>query len=93
MSTTVIQDVPKQLFISGAWQDAESGRTLAVDNPATGQELCQVADASPAEAQRAAEAAVAAQPGWAATPPRVRGEILRRAYEIIVSRTEELALL
>jgi succinate-semialdehyde dehydrogenase/glutarate-semialdehyde dehydrogenase len=93
MSTTVIQDVSKQLFIGGAWQDAESGRTLAVDNPATGQELCQVADASPAEAQRATEAAVAAQPGWAATPPRVRGEILRRAYEIIVSRTEELALL
>jgi succinate-semialdehyde dehydrogenase / glutarate-semialdehyde dehydrogenase len=93
MSPTVIKDVPKQLFIAGAWQDAESGRTLAVDDPATGEELCLVADASPADGRRAVEAAVAAQPSWAATPPRVRSEILRRAYDIIVSRTEELALL
>ncbi|WP_410641616.1 NAD-dependent succinate-semialdehyde dehydrogenase [Amycolatopsis sp. lyj-346] len=85
--------VPKQLFIAGAWQDAEAGRTLSVDDPATGKELARVADASPADAERAADAAAAAQPGWAATPPRVRGEILRRAYEIIVARTEELALL
>ncbi|WP_112265988.1 NAD-dependent succinate-semialdehyde dehydrogenase [Lentzea terrae] len=93
MSPTVIKDVPKQLFIAGAWQDAESGRTMAVDDPATGEELCLVADASPADGRRAVEAAVAAQPSWAATPPRVRSEILRRAYDIIVSRTEELALL
>ncbi|GAB2817181.1 NAD-dependent succinate-semialdehyde dehydrogenase [Lentzea nigeriaca] len=93
MSPTVIKDVPKQLFIAGAWQNAESGRTLAVDDPATGEELCLVADASPADGRRAVEAAVAAQPSWAATPPRVRSEILRRAYDIIVSRTEELALL
>jgi succinate-semialdehyde dehydrogenase / glutarate-semialdehyde dehydrogenase len=89
----VVDQVPKQLFIAGAWQDAEAGRTLSVDDPATGKELAQVADASPADAKRAADAAAAAQPGWAATPPRVRGEILRRAYEIVVSRTEELALL
>ncbi|MGW3960037.1 NAD-dependent succinate-semialdehyde dehydrogenase [Amycolatopsis sp. NPDC005003] len=89
----VVDRVPKQLFIAGAWQDAEAGRTLSVDDPATGKELAQVADASPADARRAADAAAAAQPGWAATPPRARGEILRRAYEIVVSRTEELALL
>ena len=93
MTTKVIHDVPKQLFIAGAWQDAESGRTLGVDNPATGEQLCRVVDASPADGRRAAEAAVAAQPAWAATPPRVRSEILRRAYDIIISRTEELALL
>ncbi|MEU0109955.1 NAD-dependent succinate-semialdehyde dehydrogenase [Streptomyces sp. NPDC006251] len=90
---TVVRDVPKQLFIGGSWQDAESGRTLPVDNPATGEELCRVADASPADGRRAADAAVAAQPAWAATPPRVRSEILRRAYDLIISRTEELALL
>ncbi|MEU0388396.1 NAD-dependent succinate-semialdehyde dehydrogenase [Streptomyces chartreusis] len=93
MTTTVVRDVPKQLFIGGSWQDAESGRTLSVDNPATGDELCQVADASPADGRRAADSAVAAQPAWAATPPRVRSEILRRAYDIIIARTEELALL
>ncbi|RZU24091.1 NAD-dependent succinate-semialdehyde dehydrogenase [Streptomyces sp. BK239] len=90
---TVVRDVPKQLFIGGDWQDAESGRTLSVDNPATGEELCQVADASPADGRRAADAAVAAQAAWAATPPRVRSEILRRAYDIIIARTEDLALL
>ncbi|MFI7409727.1 NAD-dependent succinate-semialdehyde dehydrogenase [Streptomyces sp. NPDC049627] len=90
---TVVRDVPKQLFIGGDWQDAESGRTLSVDNPATGEELCQIADASPADGRRAVEAAVAAQAAWAATPPRVRGEILRRAYDIIIARTEDLALL
>src|SRR5689334_9522478 len=89
----VVDHVPKQLFIAGAWQDAEAGRTLSVDDPATGKELAQVADAPPADARRAADAAAAAQPGWAAIPPRVRGEILRRAYEIVVARTEELALL
>ncbi|KUM84947.1 MULTISPECIES: NAD-dependent succinate-semialdehyde dehydrogenase [Streptomyces] len=90
---TVVRDVPKQLFIGGDWQDAESGRTLSVDNPATGEELCQVADASPGDGRRAVEAAVAAQAAWAATPPRVRSEILRRAYDIIIARTEDLALL
>ncbi|MEW2115563.1 NAD-dependent succinate-semialdehyde dehydrogenase [Streptomyces sp. NPDC005474] len=90
---TVVRDVPKQLFIGGTWQDAQSGRTLSVDNPATGEELCQVADASPADGRRAVEAAVAAQAAWAATAPRVRSEILRRAYDIIIARTEDLALL
>jgi len=90
---TVVRDVPKQLFIGGDWQDAESGRTLSVDNPATGEQLCQVADASPADGRRALDAALAAQAAWAATAPRVRSEILRRAYDIIVARTEDLALL
>ncbi|MEU1576526.1 NAD-dependent succinate-semialdehyde dehydrogenase [Streptomyces collinus] len=90
---TVVRDVPKQLFIGGGWQDAESGRTLSVDNPATGEELCRVADASPADGQRAVDAAVAAQAAWAATAPRVRSEILRRAYDLIIARTEDLALL
>jgi succinate-semialdehyde dehydrogenase/glutarate-semialdehyde dehydrogenase len=64
-----------------------------VDDPATGERLCEVADASPADGQRALDAAVAAQEAWAATAPRARSEILRRAYEIILERREELALL
>jgi hypothetical protein len=51
MTTPVIHDVPKQLFIAGTWRDAESGRTLPVDDPATGAELCRVADAAPADAR------------------------------------------
>ncbi|MBZ4020658.1 NAD-dependent succinate-semialdehyde dehydrogenase [Streptomyces purpurogeneiscleroticus] len=89
----VIDAVPKQLFIDGGWQDAAGGRTLPVDDPATGRELCQVADAAAEDGRRALDAAVAAQPDWAATAPRARSEILRRAYELIIERKEDLALL
>ncbi|MEV0404893.1 NAD-dependent succinate-semialdehyde dehydrogenase [Actinoallomurus sp. NPDC050550] len=91
--TDVVAAVPKRLFIDGAWTDAASGSTFAVADPATGRELCEIADAGPDDGRRALEAAVAAQEGWAATAPRARSEILRRAHEIILARTEELALL
>ncbi|GAB2816719.1 NAD-dependent succinate-semialdehyde dehydrogenase [Lentzea nigeriaca] len=86
-------DVPKQLFIGGTWVDAADGATMPVDNPATGEIVCHVADAGAKDAQLAVDAAVRVQEEWAATAPRARSEILRRAYDIIVSRTDELALL
>jgi succinate-semialdehyde dehydrogenase/glutarate-semialdehyde dehydrogenase len=86
-------DVPKQLFIGGTWVDAADGATMPVDNPATGEVVCHVADAGAKDAQLAVDAAVRVQEEWAATAPRARSEILRRAYDIIVSRTDELALL
>ncbi|NKE62612.1 NAD-dependent succinate-semialdehyde dehydrogenase [Lentzea sp. PSKA42] len=86
-------DVPKQLFIGGTWVDAADGATMPVDNPATGEVVCHVADAGTKDAQLAVEAAVRVQEDWAATAPRARSEILRRAYDIIISRTDELALL
>ncbi|MFI2034537.1 NAD-dependent succinate-semialdehyde dehydrogenase [Streptomyces bottropensis] len=84
-------DTPTQLFIGGAWADAADGATMPVDDPATGEIIAHVADAGAKDAQRAEEAAVQAQEAWARTAPRVRSEILRRAYEIIVERTDELA--
>jgi succinate-semialdehyde dehydrogenase/glutarate-semialdehyde dehydrogenase len=87
-----IDSVPKQLFIDGEWRDGGEG-TLAVEDPSTGETLCEVADASVEDAKAAFEAAVAAGPGFAAYPPRERGEILRRAFEAIVARQDELALL
>ncbi|MFE0028369.1 NAD-dependent succinate-semialdehyde dehydrogenase [Amycolatopsis sp. NPDC059021] len=89
----VVDAVGKELFIGGKWVAASGGKTFAVQDPATGAELCQVADASPADGVAALDAAVAAQADWAATAPRERGEILRRAYELLVARSEELALL
>ncbi|ONI91053.1 NAD-dependent succinate-semialdehyde dehydrogenase [Saccharothrix sp. ALI-22-I] len=86
-------DVPKQLFIGGTWVDAADGAMMPVDNPATGEIVCHVADAGAKDAQLAVDAAVAVQEEWAATAPRARSEILRRAYDIIISRTDELALL
>jgi succinate-semialdehyde dehydrogenase/glutarate-semialdehyde dehydrogenase len=89
----VVARVPKGLLIGGAWRDATGGRTLPVEDPSTTEPLCEVADATPADAMAALDAAVEAQAAWAAHPPRERGEILRRAYERIVERADELALL
>jgi len=89
----VVEACPTDLFIGGKWQAAEGGKTLAVEDPATGTTLCSVADASVADGLAALDAAVAAQADWAATPPRDRGEILRRTYELMTARADELALL
>jgi succinate-semialdehyde dehydrogenase/glutarate-semialdehyde dehydrogenase len=88
----VVDAAPHQLLIGGEWRDGEHGR-LEVEDPATGETLCDVAEASPDDAKAALDAAVAAAPAWAAYPPRERGEILRRAFEAIIARTDELALL
>jgi succinate-semialdehyde dehydrogenase/glutarate-semialdehyde dehydrogenase len=91
--SAVLERVPKQLFIGGRWRDAGGGGTLAVEDPATGEPLVRVADAQPADGLAALDAACERQAEWAAHPPRERGEILRRAFEAIVDRTDELALL
>src|SRR5271157_46837 len=88
----VLDKAPKQLYIGGEWRDGTRG-TLGVEDPATGEDLAQVADASVEDARAALDAAVDAAGSWAAHPPRERGEILRRAYEAIVARVDELALL
>jgi succinate-semialdehyde dehydrogenase/glutarate-semialdehyde dehydrogenase len=88
-----VTDAPKQLFIGGKWLEAQDGATMPVDDPATGEILCRVADAGPRDGRLAEAAAVAAQEDWARTSPRERSEILRRAYEIVLSRTDELSLL
>lgn len=90
---TLLDGVPKGLFIGGAFRPAAGGRTFAVEDPATGDVLCEVADASSEDALAALDAAVAAQATWAATAPRERAEVLRRAYQALVDRTEEVALL
>ena len=88
----VLDQVPKQLYIGGQWRDGSKG-TLAVEDPSTGETLCDVADASTDDAKAALDAAVQAGPEWAKCPPRDRGEILRRAFEAIIEREDELALL
>src|SRR5438067_945149 len=88
----VLDQVPKQLYIGGEWVDGGEG-SLAVEDPSTGESLCDIADASADDAGRALDAAVEAGPEFADHPPRERGEILRRAFEAITSRADELALL
>jgi succinate-semialdehyde dehydrogenase/glutarate-semialdehyde dehydrogenase len=91
--STVVGAVPKQLFVGGSWVDAECGATLDVLDPSTGEALCAVADASPADGRRALEAAVAAQASFARTTPRERADILTRAFELLHERIDDLALL
>jgi succinate-semialdehyde dehydrogenase/glutarate-semialdehyde dehydrogenase len=90
---TVVDGVEKRLYIGGEWRDATGGKTLAVEDPSTAEALCEVADATPDDALAALGAATEAQAEWKSTAPRERGEILRRAFEKIVERTDELALL
>ena len=85
--------VPHQLFVAGEWVDASTGTTLAVEDPATGEVLTEVADASADDARAAMDAAASAQESWAATAPRERSDLLRAAYDGLVERTEEFALL
>jgi succinate-semialdehyde dehydrogenase / glutarate-semialdehyde dehydrogenase len=89
----VLAAVPKQLYLDGEWRDTADGSTFAVEDPATGRTLVEVADGNGRDALAALDAADSAQGGWAATPPRVRGEILRRTYEILTDRVDDLALL
>ncbi|WP_181772971.1 NAD-dependent succinate-semialdehyde dehydrogenase [Amycolatopsis pittospori] len=89
----VVAAVDKELFIGGKWVPAANGKTFPVLDPSTGEALCEVADASPADGVSALDAAVAAQADWATVAPRERGEILRRAYELLIKRADELALL
>jgi succinate-semialdehyde dehydrogenase/glutarate-semialdehyde dehydrogenase len=91
--TGVVDAVSKELFIGGKWVPATGGKTFAVHDPSTGEMLCEVADAAPEDGIAALDAAVAAQAGWAAVAPRERGEILRRAYDLLLARADELALL
>jgi succinate-semialdehyde dehydrogenase/glutarate-semialdehyde dehydrogenase len=91
--TRVVQGVKTQLFIGGEWRDAADGGTLPVEDPATGETIAEVADATSADADAALQAAADAFPMWRNVAPRERGDILRRAYDLITERTDELALL
>ncbi|WP_448437933.1 NAD-dependent succinate-semialdehyde dehydrogenase [Mycolicibacterium elephantis] len=89
----VIDAVDKRLFIGGKWVDAAEHATFDVVDPATGDTLCAVADACPADGMAALEAAVDAQAEFAATPPRARADMLMGAFELLHARVDDLALL
>ena len=90
---SVIEAVNAKLYIGGEWRDASGGGTIPVEDPATGETLVEVADAQPEDAMAALDSAAAHQAEWGSSPPRERGEILRRAWELIVERVDDLALL
>jgi succinate-semialdehyde dehydrogenase/glutarate-semialdehyde dehydrogenase len=89
----LLAKVPTQLYIGGQWVDGSAGRTIDVTDPATGDTIATIADATPEDGIRALDAAVAAAASWAATPARTRGELLRSAWELLRERADEFALL
>ncbi|WP_454118188.1 NAD-dependent succinate-semialdehyde dehydrogenase [Microbacterium lacticum] len=90
--SALLEKVPRGLFIRGEWVEGSRG-TFPVRDPATGDVLVEIADASPEDGIRALDAAVEAQDDWAATPPRTRSDILRRAFDLLMERADEFALL
>lgn len=86
--------VPTDLFLAGRFRPAADGRRLTVIDPATGRELTEVADAGPADAAAALDAAQAVQDSWRSAPPRERSDVLRRAFELVTTvHAEDLAWL
>lgn len=88
---TAVTKLNTDLFIDGTWVPAQSGKTFEVINPATEEVLASVADGGAEDARAALDAAAAKQQAWAATAPRERGEILRRAYQLLIERADDIA--
>ncbi|MEO6885340.1 MAG: aldehyde dehydrogenase family protein, partial [Jatrophihabitantaceae bacterium] len=83
---------PTQLFVAGEWVDGSAGSFEVLD-PSTGAVIAHVPRAGLDDLDRALGAADHAQPGWAATAPRERGEVLRKAFELMIARREQIAFL
>ncbi len=80
-----------ELLIGGKWGPGSDGQRITVFDPATGDEIASVAAGAPEDASRACDAAADAQPEWAAEAPRIRSEILRGCWQILIDHTDELA--
>jgi succinate-semialdehyde dehydrogenase / glutarate-semialdehyde dehydrogenase len=91
MYENLLANVPTDLWIGGKWKKASDGGRFDVIDPATEKTIASVASATVEDAQAAVDAAHAAFPAWAAKKPRERGEILRKAFEIIMRDAERFA--
>src|SRR5713226_9725804 len=89
----LLANVPTDLWIGGKWRKSSDNARFDVIDPATEKKIASVASASVEDAKAAVDAASAAFEGWAGRKPRERGEILRKAYELIVRDAERLAKL
>ncbi len=85
-------DAKYDLLINGEWVPAEGGETFETFNPATGEKLADCANASPADIDRAVEAARAAFPAWSKTAPAERANLLLKVADLIEANAERLAM-
>src|SRR3954471_20216884 len=93
MYDNLLANVPTDLYIGGKWRKSSDNQRFDVIDPATEKKVASVASATPADAIAAVDAAQAALEGWAGKKPRERGEILRKAFELIMRDAERLAKL
>ncbi|MFV9452200.1 NAD-dependent succinate-semialdehyde dehydrogenase [Rhodococcus sp. NM-2] len=89
----LLETVPTGLYLGGQWRPSGSGNTFPVHDPATGRELAVVADATVADGAAALDAAATAQKAWARTAARERAELLRSAFDAVIARADDFALL
>jgi len=82
-----------QAYIDGQWQDADSGETVVVTNPANGDVIAEVAKCSTAETRRAIEAAAKAFPEWRKRTVKERAACLRKWFNLMMAAQEDLALI
>lgn len=90
-SSSGLSEGDRLLFIGGAWREARSGRLMPVEDPARGEVMTEVADASIEDAHDAINMAVRAQGTWSSTPLQERSDILRRTYDLMIEDIERLA--
>ena len=83
----------QQGYIDGAWTGADSGKSIAVTDPATGEQLGTVPNMGADETRRAIEAANVALPGWRAKTAKERANILRKWFDLMMANQEDLARL
>lgn len=89
----VLALVPKQIYVAGEWRNSADGATFPVIDPATGLVLAEVASAAVADGDAALASAHEQQDAWGRTAPRVRAEILRKAFEKVTDMADDFALL
>jgi succinate-semialdehyde dehydrogenase / glutarate-semialdehyde dehydrogenase len=93
MYDNLLANVPTDLYIGGKWHKSSDNQRFDVIDPATERKIASVASATMEDAKAAVDAASAAFAGWAAKKPRERGEILRKAFDLIMRDAERFAKL
>jgi succinate-semialdehyde dehydrogenase / glutarate-semialdehyde dehydrogenase len=91
-TSQLLKRIPTGLLIGDEFT-AGSGEEFEVFDPANGEVLTKVANASEADLHRALDLAAQAQPAWAKTAPRQRAEVLRKAFELMIEQADDIALI
>src|SRR5512138_2350093 len=84
-------EIHTDLYIGGRWRKASSGERIRVLDPASGDLFAEVESAGVEDGLSAVTSAAEALPAWSRTPPRERAEILRRTFEIMTQRQQQIA--